>query len=342
MMEEEIANCDVGTITKTPCHLDYYTNQKNLYKLDSLSVEDIKLLKYRIDNFHTISNGQICDHHKQIWLHRYSSSKRKCCDPFNKHDKTISSDLRILSIEICENILKNLLIKLIPGDKVCKRCESLLKTKINSEETNLQSLQSSDLADVASCSNMQLRQSTRIKTEEKSSVCGPILPESQSSTSSIGSSKSSDFVTLSQESTVIDKVLTALDLPCFKNQPLFKTRRLNYAENVVTDVCKLFAEKLSHVSGVTIEVPGAVYNNIFEDSIILKKLIINLQKEFERTKLISKKLEYLALLPIDFNRNKIQQYFNCTNYMYLKLSEFRAMDGKLSMIYYTVSRIMFA
>ena len=56
--------CDVGFITNSECHISTFTNDISLYQLDTLASEEIALLKYRIENFHSISKGTICGHHK--------------------------------------------------------------------------------------------------------------------------------------------------------------------------------------------------------------------------------------------------------------------------------------
>lgn len=78
-------DCDIGVLTNTQCHLKTFTNENSLYKLESLSDNDIELLKYRLDDYHKIVIENICEHHKCAWLSYYSNFLRYCCDPFKKH-----------------------------------------------------------------------------------------------------------------------------------------------------------------------------------------------------------------------------------------------------------------
>ena len=88
-MSDKKENCDVGFHTNTECHLTHYSSNKLLHKLQSLSIEEISLLKYRIEGFHEISEGTICDHYAKVYLTLYTSLKRKCCNSFAKHKKKL-------------------------------------------------------------------------------------------------------------------------------------------------------------------------------------------------------------------------------------------------------------
>lgn len=327
-MTEESESCDIGILTETRCHLTSYTKNKRLYDLQSLSVEDISILKYRLDNYHEIANGKICEHHKCLWLAYYSSFIRKCCDPFKKHTRNIITELRELKLELCEGALKNLLLKLKPGDKVCKRCENLLKEKIEST----QGRHSCDLINsIASTSNAEFRRSDRVKELGAISYCDEeILPESQNSCISNISTVSniSIFDTSSQEKSVLDTVLNSLDLPCMNNHQFRKTKRISDAKNIVHEVCENFSKLFSKAANINIVVPETVTNNILDDCSEFREMIINLQEEVKSTHSVHKKIEYLSLLPKGWNKCKIQQYFDCTDYMYRTLNRFREMDGE--------------
>ena len=115
----------------------------------------------------------------------------------------------------------------------------------------------------------------------------------------------------------------------FEDQQFYKTRRVIDAEKIINKVCKNFAEILSKTSSVEIHVPEPVSNSSLEDSSILRELITNLQKKFNSAKTVYDKIEHLTLLPIDWDRKKIRQYFDCNDYIYMKLSQFKQMNGKL-------------
>lgn len=323
----ELENCSIGILTRSQCHLTSYTNKKNLYDLQSFSFEDKLLLKYRVDNYHEIANGKICEHHKRFWLNYYSYSLRKCCDPFKNHTSNVTTGLRVLKLELCENALENLLLKLKPGDKVCKRCETHLKNKLAQEENNRNQNDS-----INSTSNTEFRRSDRIKELGEISYCNnENLPESQNSCISSGSNISniSEFNTLSQEKSVVNTVLNNLDLPLMNDHQFQRTKRVSDAKNIVHDVCKNFCAVFSKAASINIIVPETVSNNILDDCSQFRQVIMNLQQEFEGTNSVHKKIECLSLLPKEWNKSTIKQYFNCTDYMYSKLHRFREMDGKI-------------
>lgn len=329
-MTEELENCNVGILTRSQCHLTSYTDKKNLYDLQSFSVEDKLLLKYRVDNYHQIANGKICEHHKYIWLTYYSSSIRKCCDPFKNHTSNITTGLRVLKLELCENALKNLLLKLKPGNKVCKRCETHLKNKLGQADNGNQ------YDSINSISNTEFRRSDRIKELGEISYCNKEdEPESQNSCMSNVSNVSniSVFNTLSQEKSVVNTVLNNLDLPRMNDHQFQRTKRISDAKNMVHDVCKNFCAVFSKATSINIIVPETVSNNILDDCSQFRQVIMNLQDEFESTNSVHKKLECLSLLPKEWNKCKIKQYFNCTDYMYSKIHRFREMDGKITFDY---------
>lgn len=325
-MSEETANCDVGIITNTPCHLTSYTKNIYLHNLENLESEDILMLKYRIDDFHEISKGKICDHHKFVWLTHYSSMVRKCCDPFKTHDKNIKTALRVLQLEVCIAALNNLFLKLIPGDKICKRCQVLLNNKIISaqEVGNLKQVQS-----VASTSHQTVRHSERIEKQEKI-FYNNRLTESQvslTSTETSCSSPSQGFTIFSQEEKAVNSTLHSLNLPNWNDYPFFKSRRVSDAETIIHDVCKNFVENLSKSANVSITIPEETCN-IVVDCSAFAEILKNLQREFDKSESNLKKLEILSLLPKNWNRHQIQLHFNFNNYLYKKLSHFKETDGK--------------
>lgn len=338
-MSEETENCDVGVYTESECHLTCYTAGKCLHKFESLSAEDISLLKYRIVNFHEISKGTICDHHKNVYLTHFTSLKRKCCDPFKKHRQNVVDNLRILKQELCEKALNCLFLKIIPGDKICHNCEITLLKNIKCITESSNTLDQTDLVD--SRSEVGLRHSERVSKIEKISLSNyNVKPESQSSSTTAESTASnfSEFSTLSQDKRVINTILNSLELPNLNDLQFYKTRRVHDAENIVHDVCKNFTQVMAKATEVDIVVPEPVSRNIIEDSSILRELLSNLQKKFESTETVYGKLEILALLPKNWNRNKIRQYFACTDYMSTKLNQFKEMDGmSLIIIYKTIS-----
>ncbi|KAH0549584.1 hypothetical protein KQX54_010599 [Cotesia glomerata] len=334
--------CDVGKLTSTKCHLTDYSNLKTLHNVDQFSNEDRLLLKLRLNNANNIS--KICDHHKCDYLNYYSVKFRKCCDPFQIHKKNVCGDLRILSLELCLSILTNLLLKLIPGDKICKRCENNLRQKISSQEKNncSTSQETTDQIDMIQEGTVydekELRRSARLRISEMNKTTTQEIIHCSQSTNSTNSicitSSGSEFMTASQDKQDINHILSTLDLPLYEQQALYKTKHQVQAENLVQAVSDKFAEKLSQVADLNITIPDLVNTNLYQDSFALREMIMNLRYFYDNAKTLSEKLEYLSLLPKHWILPKVSQYFSCTNYMWLKLNKFKQMQDPLCDIVY--------
>ena len=79
-----------------------------------------------------ISNSpehEICLHHEQAVLARYSQYQRNCCNPFGKHQKPIKGSLQEVSLNIAEDF-NSINISVTPGKKICPTCCKELTTKL--------------------------------------------------------------------------------------------------------------------------------------------------------------------------------------------------------------------
>lgn len=245
--------------------------------------------------------------------------------------------MRILSLELCENASTDLLLNLIPGDKICKRCDNYLCQKIAlqkkntssaSQETTQQcnSIKESNIAD----NTKRSRRSVRI-LEQKKVTSQEIIGCSQRTDSTISShliSCGSEFMPASQNKEAIDNILTNLDLPTYKQHALYKTKSQVQAENLVQQVSDKFAEILFKVAVLKITIPDPINANLYQDSFALREMITNLRHLFNNAETNAEKLEYLGLLPKDWTLPKVLEHFNCKNYMWSKLNEFKQMEGK--------------
>lgn len=323
-MSENKENCDIGVLTKTPCHLITFTRKNDIVRLETLSKEDLKLLKFRINDFYSICNGTICDHHRYVHLNYFSNLKYKCCDPFAKHNKNVTSYLRILPLEMCEAALNSILLKLVPGDKICKSCFESVQEKIRSVHNDLNN--SNEINPSPSCSGTQpihpKRQSIKVEVN--------YVSESQQSTiSSVSSNVSnlSDYTTLSQDQRKMNTISSCLNLSMLDVDLMKKQQNKCHAKDLVQEVCINFTKILEKAVGITIESTEPVAG-IFEDSRILKNIIMNLQKKYASSKSTMERLECLALLPPDWNKQNIREYFKCTDHLYKTLRKLRDRDGK--------------
>lgn len=132
--EMESTACDVGKITSTECHKTSYIKNKGIVNVSSdLSEEDKILLKLRTgatEELHTI-----CFHHRSVYLKKFESLQRKCCDPLRKHKKPVRNTLRVVNLHQHNDLLlKGLKVK--PGEKLCCQCRTMLlfKSSFQNEE----------------------------------------------------------------------------------------------------------------------------------------------------------------------------------------------------------------
>lgn len=134
--------CAVGTITEKECHLDTYSNKKLFYKFEDLTSDEKVLLSFRINNLPTRKPEKfICQHHKCEYLDYFDRRFKKCCDPFKKHTKTSTLNLRSIDIPMAADSVKYLGKSLVPGDKLCRYCFTEVNNNIKSVLDDQQSSQ---------------------------------------------------------------------------------------------------------------------------------------------------------------------------------------------------------
>lgn len=153
----------------------------------------------------------------------------------SKYIKKVTDQLRVPKVECCTEASKYLMLKVIPGNKICHNCEISLQKKIKCAKENDNSVEQS----VESCNEGQSRRSERISKLEKISYNYSIVnPESQSSASTdTTASNSTPYTTLSQNKSVVNAVLNSLQLPNLDEFKFAKTKRLHDAVNVIHSVC---------------------------------------------------------------------------------------------------------
>lgn len=90
-----LEQCSIGSSLNDSCH------KKNLsrgvagfFSANELSQEDRKLLGWR-SGLTIADESTICFHHHKVYLDRYESLQKFCCDPFHCHKRHITSELYI-------------------------------------------------------------------------------------------------------------------------------------------------------------------------------------------------------------------------------------------------------
>lgn len=126
----------------------------------------------------------------------------------------------------------------------------------------------------------------------------------------------------------IESALSALGVTTKNLKKFAVEKRSSQLEDLINETCSSFAKKLSKLW--EIELPNVNSNDqsLIKDGAAFKSILSNLQNAFESAKTDKEKLEYLILLPTDWNKPKINEHFKCSNRVYDKLQEFRKSGGK--------------
>lgn len=72
------------------------------------------------------ATGNICSHHKNIFINKYEFLQKTCCNPFTIHKQPIKQGLRSISMDQVSKLRerKNICVK--PGWKLCPTCRKKL------------------------------------------------------------------------------------------------------------------------------------------------------------------------------------------------------------------------
>lgn len=89
--------CSVGEVTRSNCHLLTYVRKKDVKSIESLTENDLTLLKLRIESSDGLKT--ICLHHQSMYLQKYEFLQKVCCDPLKEHNAPIKTTLRVVSLE---------------------------------------------------------------------------------------------------------------------------------------------------------------------------------------------------------------------------------------------------
>lgn len=91
-IDSQPVQCSVGAALADACHSLNFCRKTGLRKICTLSDSDRHLLEWRSGVSSTLTvDGTLCFHHEKVFLSRYESLQKYCCDPFKKHQKNITS-----------------------------------------------------------------------------------------------------------------------------------------------------------------------------------------------------------------------------------------------------------
>lgn len=125
------SKCSVGEYLgdSDSCHKTIYCKTCGLINISTLTIENRALLQIRTEATFGI-NSTICLHHKAVFITRYETLQKQCCDPFKQHGVRITKALRTVDIETAKQL------KIKPGQKICVSCR---KKAIEQESPDLES-----------------------------------------------------------------------------------------------------------------------------------------------------------------------------------------------------------
>lgn len=304
--------CNIGLVTDSECHKTTFSNTQCFHYFKDLKEEDILLLKYRLSNYQLsdqMIKEKICDFHKLKFLDYYTSVKRKCCDPFNRHKKSITAHLRIISLETCQqfqNVLSDKSISLIPGEKICKVCDETLQKMYQA----------------------YLESVPQIDPQNNTGEVQEFL-SSQEFSSYSGNSFDSVYKTKSQEINAIKNLLNILEIDPLDNDKMSRERFQLKMEQLLLDITHKITEKINAAYDLNITIfDNTVTNNIVTDSKSLKDIIHTLQNRFNSVKSIDERIHILTILPQSWTSYDVTKYFNCTGYIIREFRKSKETDGK--------------
>ena len=85
------SKCSVGNELKEACHKTTWIKDIGILEMKELSQDERTLIKLRTGISSDITD--ICFHHKEFLLKKYSLRQKRCCDPFTIHKKASRGNL---------------------------------------------------------------------------------------------------------------------------------------------------------------------------------------------------------------------------------------------------------
>lgn len=124
--------CYIGRLLNSNSKCYQCTNEN--YLIEDLSEEDTILLGLRVVGFEKKKNEVICKYHFDNRLVNYQSKWTCCCNPVNLHPSSIKKSLTAITLDFHVEVLSACNVILIPGQKLCRKCFSKLKSQIEEKK----------------------------------------------------------------------------------------------------------------------------------------------------------------------------------------------------------------
>ena len=138
--------CSIGKFIGDQCDKITHTRGRiGREQKENLSEDEIELLSRRCGLLNDTLND-VCFHHLEVFLLRYTRNQKKCCDPYQTHARVVKSAPHEIDISLCEMAFEKLGIRLIPGKKLCKRCNSKMQKSLEEMDMEVDEETSQDEA----------------------------------------------------------------------------------------------------------------------------------------------------------------------------------------------------
>ena len=127
--------CSIGKVLKEVCDKTTHTSKIGRRMFKDFSEEEIAVICKR-SGFNVVTSDSeldICFHHDNVFLEKYSRNQTKCCDPFTTHKSAAKHKVEI-SMDLSVDMDK-LQLKVIRGQKLYKRCHEKVTEKLKLLET---------------------------------------------------------------------------------------------------------------------------------------------------------------------------------------------------------------
>lgn len=310
--------CAIGKFLNNTC--SEIDNPVYLSQFDSETLNNLNL---RLNSSFCGSVSEyICNRHKHKFIDSYTAERKKCCDPNEIHKNAVRGDLRIITLNLSNEYYKEAKKRLIPGNKLCKRCEQKIKECL--AETN-------EKKDTRNDSQRPVRIVPASVDASASLVKGMSNLESYPSNSSQGS-EGSEFLTCSQGRTTLKNVCQELRMPDLDLSRVSLPRREKLAVDFLTDVQTRLIRQIKDAFDLDLNSSiTPVTDSCIQDSVSLNEFLTALQARFESSTSISDKISLLAVIPKHWSFELCRKYFKCTSYMFNKVRKLQKI-GKFFLI----------
>lgn len=360
-METDDKKCYFGTSLKEDCFLTHYVNEKLVHNLQDLEKDDLEILLLRTPTLSKdIDNETICSHHLAKYGNYYSNNQRVCVDPWVKHNAKIRNKLKEIDLNLMKQCGSALNICLIPGQKLCRHCFNHLqneianyeekqkyccdpfkkhRTKIDSEVNFFKIEHVKYLNDISNlnfseqdkvCRTCEIILDNNIAEYKKETVENEINlaavhnnePQNSEST------PESVFESNSQKKRKFDEVLCTLDISPFKKAKLsdkrLQMKGMKIVQCVTERVTKVFEEAYN------IKLPDAEnLSKTYNESGWFKEMMSNIKSRLDSCETLNEKVRALSVLPENMRLKDVNQYFQCSYYMFSEAKKLKQSFGAL-------------